>query len=162
MVWLTHPDPTDVFVDPMCGSGTILAERMLAAPYAEVRGGDLAAQSVKATLQNLNTPHKPFHVQAWDARDLPLAAASVDKLAANLPFGKQIGSPAEIRRLYPAFFRELSRVLKPGGLATVLSSEYELIKTTLRREPQLEIQTGYSIATLGQWGRLYIIKKKAG
>lgn len=162
MVWLTHPAPTDRFVDPMCGSGTILAERMLAAPYAEVRGGDIAPQSVEAATENLNTLHQPFRVEAWDARKLPLAAASVDKLSTNLPFGKQISSPAEIRRLYPAFFGEVSRVLKPGGLATVLSSEYELIKTTLRQQPLLEIQTGYSIATLGQWGRLYIIKKKVG
>jgi 23S rRNA G2445 N2-methylase RlmL len=159
MVWLTNPQPQEIFVDPMCGSGTILAERILAAPYQKVQGGDIAPQSVEASIKNLETLDKPFTVQKWDACKLPLDAASVHKVSTNLPFGKQIGSPEAIRRLYPCFFKELSRVLLPGGIATVLSSEYDLVKNTIRQQPALEIMTGYSIAVLGEWGRLYIIKK---
>jgi 23S rRNA G2445 N2-methylase RlmL len=159
MVWLTDPSQHDVFVDPMCGSGTILAERMLAAPYQAVRGGDISVESVRAATENLSSLQQPFQVEQWDACALPLDTDSVHKAATNLPFGKQIGSPDELRRLYPCFFRELGRVLQPGGIATVLSSEYELVKDTIRQLPALRIITGYSIAVLGQWGRLYIIQK---
>ena len=159
MVRLTEPDPTDVFLDPMCGSGTILAERMLFAPYTAVLGGDSSAGSVQASVKNLNTIQKPFTVRRWDACQLPLDANSIDKAATNLPFGKQIGSIQEVKRLYPCFFAELERVLKPNAYATVLSSEYELVKSSLRQRAKLQIITGYSIAVLGQWGRLYILKK---
>jgi 23S rRNA G2445 N2-methylase RlmL len=159
MVWLTEPSPHDHFVDPMCGGGTILAERMLAAPYQMVRGGDISVESVRAATENLRTIQQPFQVEQWNACALPLASDSIHKAATNLPFGKQIGSPDEIRRLYPCFFQELARVLQPGGVATILSSEYELVKNTIRQLPALRIVTGYSIAVLGQWGRLYIIQK---
>jgi tRNA (guanine6-N2)-methyltransferase len=159
MVWLTNPQPEDVFLDPMCGSGTLMAERMLMGPYAELWGGDLSPDSLKAARQNLDTLGQPYTLRKWDAAALPLDDASVDKAATNLPFGKQIGSATEIKSLYPQFFKELARVLKPSGRATVLSSEYELIKRAVRQAAGLEILTGYSIAVLGQWGRVYIIEK---
>jgi 23S rRNA G2445 N2-methylase RlmL len=80
-------------------------------------------------------------------------------VAVNLPFGKQVGSRQDAAGLYPVFFAELDRVLRPGGHAVVLSSEYELVKETLRRHKSLVNVTGYSIAVLGQWARLYIVTK---
>lgn len=160
MVWLTEPGAGDVFLDPMCGSGTILAERMLIAPYQQVLGGDISPESIRATTQNLETLHKSYQVRRWDACALPLDTNSIDKVATNLPFGKQIGSRQAIKRLYPGFFKELARVLKPDAVATILSSEFELVKTSLRQQPDLQIVTGYSIAVLGQWGRLYILQKR--
>ncbi|MCP4416562.1 MAG: hypothetical protein GY805_08065, partial [Chloroflexi bacterium] len=100
-----------------------------------------------------------FSTLHTDATKLPLATGSISKVATNLPFGKQIGSPKAIKKLYPAFFKELERVLGKNGRAVVLSSEYELVKTAVRRCNDLEILTGYSIAVLGKWGRIYIIRK---
>jgi tRNA (guanine6-N2)-methyltransferase len=37
-VWLSKPEASDVFVDPCCGSGTIVSER-LTYPYSRVVGG---------------------------------------------------------------------------------------------------------------------------
>ncbi|NLE99971.1 MAG: methyltransferase domain-containing protein [Anaerolineales bacterium] len=159
MVLLTEPEPTDVFLDPMCGSGTLLAERVLAADYAQAFGGDLQAERTQASQRNLVGLGRPVTVFTWDACRLPLATGSVDKVSVNPPFGKQLGSPLEVAELYPCFFGELARVLRPGGRATVLSSEFELVKDVLRRERSLQILTGYSIAVLGQWGRIYIIRR---
>ncbi len=39
----------------------------------------------------------------------------------------------------------------------LLSSEYDLIKEEVRKLPRLTITTGYSVAVLGVWGRIYII-----
>lgn len=159
MVFLTEPKDHDTFLDPMCGSGTILAERILAGKYQQVLGGDIVERHVEIARQNLDGLGTNWRVSRWDARKLPLASASVDAVATNPPFGKQIGSRQDIAQLYPAVLAELMRVLKPGGRAVILSSQYELLKDVVRQQRGLEIVRGYSVAVLGEWGRIYLLRK---
>ncbi len=105
MVVLSRPTPDDVFLDPMCGSGTILLERAASARHARLLGGDLDPAAVDATVTNVGPRHKPISLQRWDARQLPLRAGSVTALVCNLPFGRQVGTAEENRRLYPALQR---------------------------------------------------------
>lgn len=164
MVFLTEPEPADIFLDPMCGSGTLLMERRLAGPYRQLLAGDVDSERVAATLANVSgqrkEPPRAFTVVQANASRLPFSAGRIDKVATNLPFGKQIGSPQAIAALYPAFFAELERVLRPGGRAVVLSSEFDEVKEAVRQREELSILTGYSVAVLGQWGRIYIIERK--
>lgn len=164
MIFLTESEPADVFLDPMSGSGTMLMERRMAGPYRQMLAADIDASRAIATRANLlaqrKEPPKDLTVMQADARRLPFADGVIDKVAANLPFGKQIGSPRAVATLYPAFFAQLERVLRPGGRAVILSSEYEEIKEAVRRQPGLVILTGYSVAVLGQWGRIYIMERK--
>lgn len=159
MVWLTEPQPGDVFLDPLCGAGTLLVERGMIERHAWLLGGDINADVLQAAVQNIGPRHKPRQLLEWDAGRLPLASASVDKIATNLPFGKQIGSPQENRRLYRAVFGEIDRLLRPQGRAVVLSSEAELIKDTLRQVKGLQIVRGYSVTILGQRARIYIVER---
>jgi len=159
LVFLTEPESDDVFMDPMCGSGTILAERVLAGGYRSVVGGDILLNRVYASSKNLVLPDEPVRLCQWNAGRLPIPSGAVDKLAVNLPFGKRVGSRREIERLYPQFATELERILKPEGVAVLLTSEYDLLRSALRRCETLRHQTGYSIAVLGQWARVYVIKK---
>jgi 23S rRNA G2445 N2-methylase RlmL len=162
MVLLTEPNENDTFLDPMCGSGTLLAERILSGAYRRVLGGDVDGRAVGAARQNLKGLGARWQVSRWDARKLPLASASVDAVATNPPFGKQIGSPQELGQLYPAFIVEMARVLKPGGRAVILTSQYELLKEAVRHQPDLRIVRGYSVAVLGEWGRVYLLRKASG
>ena len=165
MVLLTEPRPDDVFLDPLCGSGTILYERMQAGPYARVLGGDIDPARADAARKNLRGSRKKPgagdtaapDIRQWDARKLPLDDASIDKVATNLPFGKQVGNDVPPARLYGPVLAELERVVRPGGRIVLLSSEYDLVKETVRQRPRLSITTGYSVAVLGTWGRIYII-----
>jgi precorrin-6B methylase 2 len=161
MVLLTGPEAGDVFMDPMCGSGTILFEREKAGPYGQILGGDVVKERAEAAKKNLARPGRgpdKLLIRTWDARQLPLDAASVDKVATNLPFGQQIKGPAAPERLYPPVLAELERVVRPGGRIILLSSQYELVKEEVRKRPRLTISTGYSMAILGKWGRIYIIE----
>ena len=105
---------------------------------------------------------KKIDIRQWDARQLPLETGSIDKVATNLPFGKQVGAKTELAALYPALIAELGRVLTGNGRAVLLSSEYDLVKESVRQQPTLAIVRGYSVSVLGQWGRIYIIDRTPG
>ena len=164
MVFLTDPEPDDVFLDPMAGSGTILYERMNAGKFAALIGGDIEQERVDAARKNVRGSRKKPgpndrlpDIRQWDARKLPLDDDSIDKVATNLPFGKQLRGSQTPAKLYPPILAELQRVVRPGGRIILLTSEYDLIKEEVRKLPRLTITTGYSVAVLGVWGRIYII-----
>lgn len=164
MVHLSNSQADDVFLDPLCGSGTILLERLHSGPYKQILGGDIDEVRVDAARQNLPRRRKgrkesTVSVRQWDARELPLENDSVNKVATNLPFGKQIGSLKDLKVLYGDLFSELARVVAPGGRIILLSSEFDVIKQEMRQQPDLEILSGYSVATLGVWGRIYVVKR---
>jgi 23S rRNA G2445 N2-methylase RlmL len=160
MVYLSHPQPNDRFLDPMCGSGTILLERLAFGDVHAISGADIMAGQVVAARTNLGKQRKQVRLWRGDGEHLPVAAASLSKIVCNLPFGHQIGTPAQIKRLYPAFLAEVGRVLRPGGKAVLLSSEFDRLKEAIRQQPSLEISEGHSIAVLGKWGRIYVVEKK--
>jgi len=158
MAWLAEPQPNDVFLDPLCGAGTVLIERALFGRHQMLLGGDLDNDALRAAVDNFGPRHKPRQLFRWDARHLPLAAQSVTKIATNLPFGVKIGSHAENPILYADFFREAERVLVPSGRVVVLSSEVDLIKATLRRLG-LYIVEGHWVTLLGRRAAIYVIER---
>ena len=125
---LSEPKPDDVFLDPMCGVGTVLIERAHLGRYAMLLGGDSDPETLAGARENIGPRYKPIELRLWDAAALPLEDASVDKIATNLPWGIKHGSHGENRRLYPRLLAEFNRVLRPGGTMVLLSGETRLMR----------------------------------
>ncbi|MEO7909402.1 MAG: methyltransferase domain-containing protein [Roseiflexaceae bacterium] len=159
LAWLTQPADDDVFLDPMCGAGTILIERANMGRYAQLLGGDRREEALAVARGNVGPRYKPIELRQWDARDLPLDAGSVSAVAVNLPFGKQIGTPEENRALYPAALREVARVLRPGGRLVALTADGRSLVESLRRTNSLVRRQMYPVQVLGQSAGVYVIEK---
>lgn len=159
LVQLTRPEDGDVFLDPMCGAGTVMIERALAGRYALIQGGDIDEQAVVDTLENFGNRHKPRDVFHWDARRLPLPDQSVDKVATNPPWGRQVGSVFELRALYASAFAEIDRVLRPNGVVAILSSEWNAIKDALAQTNLTLIEQIKDIAVLGRRADIFVAQK---
>jgi tRNA (guanine6-N2)-methyltransferase len=143
LVWLSRPETDDVFLDPFCGSGTILAERAVY-PARRLLGGDASVEALATARANLPVDDVRIHLEQWDARRIPLESQSVSALVSNLPFGHQVLTPADLPPLYLAFSREVQRLLAPGAHAIVLTEQDELLlaaveKTRLRGERALPL-----------------------
>jgi len=123
MVMLTEPSEDDVFMDPMCGAGTLLIERGESGRYRQLLGGDIREEALAAAHSNIGPRYKPIELRAWDACQLPLDAGAVNAAACNLPFGKKIGEKSELKELYARFVPELRRVMVPGAVAVLMTSE---------------------------------------
>lgn len=142
LIWLSRPQASDRFLDPFCGSGTLITERA-AYPSAQIFGGDRNPDALDAARRNM--PSVPnLTLNEWDARNLPLDPGSIDSIVTNLPFGQQILSSDEIGGLYLAFVKELRRVLTREGQGILLTDQHAALnraadRMNVRLEPLLEL-----------------------
>jgi 23S rRNA G2445 N2-methylase RlmL len=168
IAWLGDLKPRQVVVDPMCGAGTILAEVILATRGRRlpegtgwdltVIGGDLDPAHVRAAQANLRRIG-PVELSPWDARRLPLEAASVDRILSNPPFGKQLSTPAQIGPLYRDMIREYDRVLRPGGKAVLLVADAGALKEAIQRIGWRQ-QRQIGVRVLGQRAVIFVFRKE--
>ena len=159
MCWLSQPTDEDIVLDPMCGAGTILIERGLMGPAADIIGGDIRSDAVGLARRNAQAAYVGVKLQTWDARKLPRPAASVTRIISNLPFGKQIGAPAENTVLYPALAHEFARVLAPGGRMVTITSDDRLWDATLR-DAGWRITKKVVMVVLGQPASIFVAERE--
>lgn len=103
-------------LDQFAGSGAIpLQARLLG---AKVTASDIdpgAAADMKERFKG-----RDIEVMCCDARALPIADSSFDRVVTDPPWG-EYDSQVDPGELYAGAFSELKRVLRPGGRAVVLS-----------------------------------------
>ncbi|NWT72165.1 THUM3 protein, partial [Prunella himalayana] len=147
MLRLCDPQPTDIIVDPMCGTGAIPIEGAAEWPYCYHIAGDNNPQAVKRAANNINSLLRkneskdsstalgvPLDVVQWDICNLPLRTGSVDIVVTDMPFGKRIGSKRKNWDLYPACLMEMGRICTPGtGRAVLLTQDKKCFAKALSR-----------------------------
>jgi 23S rRNA G2445 N2-methylase RlmL len=135
MVRLSRPTPRDVFLDPFCGSGTIPIERAAFGPAKAIAAGDLKAKCLGCAAADVQAAGKPVALARWDARRLPFADGTFNRLVTNPPQS----NPADGRPWQPGDFiplvRECFRVLQHGGVAVWLMRHDRPIRTAVKRLP---------------------------
>ena len=157
MVLLSRPTSTDVFVDPMCGAGTIAIERALDGAYGKVIGGDVEESVIRAAKSNVDASRRSVDLAMWNVSAIALKDNTVDRIVCNLPFGKQMRSRLGNQRLYANFFREAARISRPGGRAVVLTSERELASELIYRHPSIDMERYLRIDLLGIRAYIYVM-----
>lgn len=159
MVRLAHAEAEDIFVDPMCGAGTILGEqlelrRLFGRGPLHVFGGDIDRSALRAADGNLRRLGSA-HLCRWDATRLPLADRSVDCIVSNPPFGKQLSRPEDIGPLYRHMVCEYQRVLRAGGRAVLLVSDTKSLQEAARLV-NWRRTVRHSVRVLGQQAALTV------
>ncbi|NXT68227.1 THUM3 protein, partial [Chaetops frenatus] len=147
MLRLCDPQPTDIIVDPMCGTGAIPIEGAAEWPYCYHIAGDNNPQAVKRAANNICSLLRkneskdssaalgvPLDIIQWDICNLPLRTGSVDVVVTDMPFGKRIGSKKKNWDLYPACLMEMGRICTPGtGRAVLLTQDKKCFAKALSR-----------------------------
>nr|KAF6335886.1 THUMP domain containing 3 [Pipistrellus kuhlii] len=137
MLRLCSPQPSDIIVDPMCGTGAIPIEGATEWSNCFHIAGDnnpLAVNRAANNISSLLTRSQikegklswglPIDAIQWDICNLPLRTGSVDIIVTDMPFGKRMGSKKRNWNLYPACLWEMGRICKPGtGRAALLTQD---------------------------------------
>jgi 23S rRNA G2445 N2-methylase RlmL len=154
---LTKAGPDDVVLDPFCGAGTNLVQVAEMSAPARLLGSDLDRGALAKARANLDA--RGIEAQLWqaDAARLPANPHSVDRIVANLPFGKRAGSHAANVELYPAFLRRVRSVLRPTGRAVLLTEEKRLLRDAVQRTADLSVIKEVELESGGLHPSAYVV-----
>lgn len=162
LVRLARIPPGGTLLDPFCGAGTnlLLADAMT--DVGLMLGSDVRADALQRAAANATTRTVPLVLVRADAARQPWASASVDRVVANLPFGKRVGSHEANRTLYPAFLRELDRVLRGEGRAVLLTEDKRLLLDTVQRTRGLRVVAERTFGSGGAHPTAYVVARSRG
>jgi 23S rRNA G2445 N2-methylase RlmL len=161
MVRLVRPHASDVFVNLMSGSGTLLIERLANSPAKAAIGVELDAEHVACARRNLEAARVSQHIQLIqaDARAVPLPGGCADSLCADLPFGQRMGRHSENERLYPQVLAEAARIARINAFFTVLTHEVQLMTALLERQSAWRTRHVLRLNLRGLHPRIYVLER---
>ncbi|HUR76410.1 MAG TPA: methyltransferase [Acidimicrobiales bacterium] len=157
IVQATNPQPTDRFLDMMCGSGTLLVERLMAGRVSQVVGYDIDPGALDKTRVHLrNAAIRGAKVELRN-EDVLGAVGEFDKLVVNPPWGTSVGSHAENATLYPALLEAAARMAAPHATLCVLTHEIKIFESALADQPRWSLADEHRVFGKGHWPRLYVL-----
>lgn len=160
MAFAGMPKDEDVILDPVCGSGTLLAEARGYAPNARLIGIDVDETAIRAAKANLgeNAKLKLMHA---DSRVADLEE-NVTLLLANFPFGLRYGDRKTNAELYRGI---LENVLRKADLekfrAVMLSSDTESLRQALESFSSLETKEIFRVKIRGELATAVLAKPRS-
>jgi SAM-dependent methyltransferase len=160
MVRLAKIQPGQTVLDPFCGAGTLLVLAGETARPGLLVGADAQPRWLAMAAANLRDRGVAGTVIRADARAIPLASGSVDRVTANLPFGKRVGSHRVNEDLYPAAMREIARVLPGNGRAVLLTEDKRLFRESVQRTPLLRVIKEVVLARGGVHPSAFVVAKR--
>ncbi len=162
MVDLTQPKSEDHFINLMCGSGTLLAERLVRCGAAEAVGCDISGDALDAARANLAAAEvlRAVRLMEADATLTGLDMARYTALCADLPYGNLVGSHRENTALYPALLVEAGRLAAHGARFVLITHELRLFEACLPEvartwQPERTIRVFQG----GQRPQIYVLRR---
>ena len=162
MVRMTRPGPRDRYLNLMCGSGTLLVERMLVAPAARVVGMDYSDAAIVAARKNLRSAGLAGSAQlvSADVRDSGvLGSDTFDVLVSDPPWGDKHGSHQENRELYDALLRRAAELADPGAILVVITHELRLMEALLARSQEWVGEERHQVDAKGHHPHIHALRR---
>lgn len=136
MARLTRPRPADRIANLMCGSGTLLIERLLTGPARLAIGVDKDQAVLDACRENLGAAglrDRPLLVRCDIADDAWTRHGPFDVLLADPPWGTLVGDHASNQALHATLLERAHAAGAPGARLAVLTHEVRLMERCLER-----------------------------
>ncbi|MCD0445099.1 methyltransferase [Glycomyces sp. A-F 0318] len=149
----------DRVLNLMCGSGTLLVERLLAGPARAAVGVDADESALAACRANLDAAGVRADLVHADAAapDL-LPRRRFEVILADPPWGTRHGDHAANEALYGAMLRTARRLAAPGARFAVLTHEVRLMERLLpRHERHWHAEEVHRAFQKGHHPRIYVL-----
>jgi tRNA G10 N-methylase Trm11 len=153
---LSEPGRNDIFLDPFCGSGSLVLERLHSFPYRQILAGDQDPTHV-AALRRKTKQQKNIKLEQWDALHLTTVEShSVHKIVTDPPWGFYQDTNVNFTEFYSQMLSEFARVLQPGGLAVVLvGRKAEFEQALIAIAQHLQLRKKYDVLVSGKKAGVY-------
>ena len=140
MARLSDARPSDRVANLMCGSGTLLVERLMAGQVRAAVAVDQDARALDACAANLRAAglaSRARLVRADIAENSWTASGPFDVIMASPPWGTLIGSHDTNETLHAALLERAYAVAAPGARLAVLTHEIRIMERCLRGASRL-------------------------
>ena len=161
---LSDPLPDELFLDPFCGSGAIPIQRAKFFPKGLVIASDIDEQkvnSLKARVKTLGLT-KRIVVRTDDALNLErYQPDSIHKIVTDPPWGHFSKMSSPVTYFYDRMLAEFARLLRPNGIAVILTGETLAFDNSLDRvASQLTLSQRFNILLSGKKASVYTLTKR--
>lgn len=164
MVDLSEPRPGERVANLMCGSGTILIERLLAAPASAAMGIDLELAAVEAARVNLAASGQAGNARllVGDVRDDDwLAGGPYDVLFADPPWGDKSGDHGHSEDVHAELLDRAYAGAADQARLVVLTHEIKIMERCLRRsEHKWRLRSQTRVFHKGHHPRIYVLDRR--
>ncbi|MEQ7128504.1 methyltransferase [Actinopolymorpha sp. B11F2] len=163
MVRWTRPDPRDRFLNLMCGSGTLLVERLLMAPVRRAVGVDHSDEAIAASAENLRSAGLAGRAELISS-DIRVGGSldgvgTFDLLVADPPWGDKHGSHRENRELYNALLRRSAELATERATMIVATQELRLMDALVSASPDWRGDERIQVFAKGHRPCLYLLRR---
>lgn len=161
--FISEPHTEDTFIDPFSGFGSIAAARSLLKPASITFACDIDEEKVGALKRRFGKYKKgmPVFVKRMDALDMrQFKDGFFDKIVTDPPWGLYNHVGMDIEVFYSRMMEEFHRVLKPGGIAVILTAgKTELEGALPKFKGRLVLCSKYDILVSGKKAAVYKLAK---
>jgi 23S rRNA G2445 N2-methylase RlmL len=151
----------DRVLDPCCGAGTVAVEAALVEPRAQVVAGDLDPAAAGAARDNAAAAGVADRVAVVtaDAGRPPVRPGTVDRVVANLPWGKVVRAAGTLRAGPLGFVSTLGSLLAPGGRAALLVNPGDADRIAAAAGDGVpSVVDSTALAVAGTWVTLVVLR----
>ena len=143
-------------LDPFCGVGTLLVERVKAGNADPLYGLDISEEAVLKARVNAEAAGITIHYINRDVRDFRHEYL-FDEIVSDLPLTGRSRNLLELTELYSAFFKRVPELLKKGGRLFLYTSEENAFRSALKENRELKLLKNFLIQEK-TGSRLYILE----
>ena len=161
---LPHLDGSpDVFLDPFCGSGTILLEAAEYWPDVRLLGNDWDDDAVAGARMNIDTAGLSDRIELHESDSWYLAETfagiDVDLIVTNPPFGQRLGSSMDFRPFYRRLLEQTADVLRSDGYLVLLVLRQGAFNKMLRNNDAFDVRHVRVIEIGGLYPRVFVLQR---
>lgn len=156
MVRLSEPAPADRVANLMCGSGTILIERLLAGPARSAVGVDIDPAAIAAAQEN----SAGLDVELHTADIADWTGGPFDVIFADPPWGDKTGTHSANEALHDLLLRKAYDLA--ATRLVVLTHEIRIMQRCLRRVDRWGVRRELRVFAKGHHPRIYVLERRNG
>lgn len=163
--YLSEPDKNDVFLDPFSGHGSIPFARLKYFPVNLIFAND-AEEEMRAFMKSRiagSLAKEKIIIKKMDALSMSgFEDGFIGKIVTDPPWGYfEGGVKIEAEKFYPPMLGEFHRVLKPGGIAVILTARKNELESALQElSGKFLLQKKYDILVSGKKAGIYKLLKQ--
>lgn len=162
MIRLAEVKERQTFLDPMCGSGTIVLEAAsLYKDRIKIFASDLFQEIVEKARENAreNGLEKFIDFKVADATRLEENFSNIDRIVVNPPYGVKVGKKKDLKAFYWKFLESSNKAMSQEGRMVLITLRADMFRIIVNRSKLFKIVHERVVESGGIFPHIFVMEK---